>query len=139
MSHRINSYFDSNQELRSLLLKAEQLRALQQSYEQVAPTALVRFSHVILLEQTILTLMADNSAVAAKLRQLAPRLAQLLTESGCEVTAIQVRVQVTLPPTSRSVPSPALSDAGQKRLIASTEKLPDSLLKKVLQRLAKKK
>ena len=83
--------------------------------------------------------MADNGAVAAKLRQLAPRLAQLLTESGCEVTAIQVRVQVTQPPASLATPSPALSSTGQKRLIDSTEKLPDSLLKKVLQRLAKQK
>ena len=138
MSHQINSYFDSNQELRSLLLKAEQLRALQQSFEQVAPAALVRFSHVMLLEQTILTLMADNSAVAAKLRQLAPRLAQLLTEIGCEVTAIQVRVQVALPLIFRPEPPPALSAAGKKRLIASSEKLPSSLLKNALQRLAKK-
>ena len=139
MSHRLNSYFNASQQLRQLFSKAEQLRALQQRYEQVAPATLVRFSHVMLLEQQTLTLIADNSAVAAKLRQLAPRLVQQLQESGREVTAIQVRVQVALPPASLTTPPPALSSTGQKRLLDSTEKLPDSLLKKVLLRLAKKK
>lgn len=139
MSQRLNSYFDASQELRQLSHKVEQLLALQRHYEQVVPSSLACASHVMQLDQQTLTLAADNGAVAAKLRQLAPRLAHLLQESGHEVTVIQVKVQVTLPPSTPSTSPAALSSTGQKQLIASAEKLPDSLLKSALQRLAKKK
>ena len=139
MSQRLNSYFDASQELRQLSHKVEQLAALQRRYEQFAPPSLARTSHVVQLDQQILTLAADNGAVAAKLRQLAPRLAEMLQQSGYQVTAIQVRVQVTLPTQPKSSSSATLSSTGQKQLLDSAEKLPDSLLKKTLQRLARKR
>lgn len=136
---RLNSYFDASQELRQLAHKVEQLAALQRHYELFAPPSLARTSHVVQLDQQILTLAADNGAVAAKLRQLAPRLAQMLQQSGYQVTVIQVRVQVAVPPKPAASSAVALSFTGQKQLLASTEKLPDSLLKKTLQRLARKR
>jgi len=39
------------------------------------------------------TLLAANSAVSAKLRQLQPRLIEALAEKGLKVSAIRVRVQ----------------------------------------------
>ena len=39
------------------------------------------------------TLLAANSAVSAKLRQLQPRLVEALAEKGIKVNAIRVRVQ----------------------------------------------
>ena len=139
MSQRLNSYFDSSQELRQLSHKIGQLLALQRHYEQIATPSLARASHVMQLDRQTLTLAADNGAVAAKLRQLAPRLAQLFQQGGHEVTAIQVKVQVALPPIAPTTSPAALSSTGQERLIASAEKLPDSLLKNALQRLARKK
>ena len=136
---RLNSYFDASQELRQLAHKVEQLAALQRHYALFAPPSLTRTSHVVQLDQQILTLAADNGAVAAKLRQLAPRLAQMLQQSGYQVTVIQVRVQVAVPPKPAASSAVALSFTGQKQLLASTEKLPDSLLKKTLQRLARKR
>lgn len=138
MSQRLNSYFDASQELRQLSHKVEQLLALQRHFEQLVPTSLAHTSRVVQLDRQTLTLAADNSAVAAKLRQLAPRLARMLQESGQEVTAILVKVQVALPPISPPASQAALGYAGQKQLIASAEKLPDSMLKRALQRLAKK-
>lgn len=90
-------------------------------------------------DQQILTLAADNGAVAAKLRQLAPRLAQLLQQSGLEVTVIQVKVQVSVPPINLPDSPAALTATGQNKLLTSAEKLPDSQLKRALQRLGKKK
>lgn len=139
MSQRLNSYFDASQELRQLSHKVEQLLALQRQYEQLVPTSLARTSRVMQLDRQTLMLAADNGAVAAKLRQLAPRLAQMLQESGQEVTAILVKVQVALPPITPPVSQAALSSTGQKQLIASAEKLPDSMLKRALQQLARNK
>ena len=138
MSKRLNSYFSVSQELRQLSRKAEQLVALQRHYERLAPPSLMRASRVLQLERQTLTLAADNSAIAAKLRQLAPELANLLQSAGCEVTGIQVKVQVARPPIIYT-PTPALlSVTGRQRLTDLADKLPDSPLKNALQRLARK-
>jgi hypothetical protein len=39
------------------------------------------------------TLLADNAAAAAKLRQLRPRLEEALREAGLQVSAMRVRIQ----------------------------------------------
>ncbi|MDD5180086.1 MAG: DciA family protein [Gallionellaceae bacterium] len=139
MSKHLNDYFNASQELRQLSLKAKQLIALQRHYERLAPPSLVRASRVLQFERQTLTLAADNSAVAAKLRQIAPDLVQLFQDSTCEVTGILVRVQVTLA-CSRHAPAPVLLSAtGRARLIELAAILPDSPLKSVLQRLAQSK
>lgn len=139
MSKRLNSYFSVSLELRQLSLKAAQLVALQRHYELIAPPSLVRASHVLQLERQTLTLAADNSAAAAKLRQFAPELAHLFQGAGCEVTGIQVRVQVTRPTVMRTPTPSLLSATGRQRLADLAGKLPDSPLKSALQRLARKK
>jgi len=78
VSQRLNSYFGASPELRQLSSKAGQLLALQRLYEQIAPASLMRHSHVLQLERQVLTLAANNGAIAAKLRQLAPELTLLL-------------------------------------------------------------
>ncbi|MBI5436330.1 MAG: DUF721 domain-containing protein [Nitrosomonadales bacterium] len=138
MSKRLKSYFSASQELRQLSRKAGQLVALQRHYEQLAPPSLVRASRVWQLDRQTLTLAADNSAAAAKLRQLAPELAHLFQGAGCEVTGIQVRVQVARPPILRTPTPASLSAAGRQRLTDLAGKLPDSPLKSALQRLARK-
>ncbi|MDX8399093.1 MAG: DciA family protein [Gallionellaceae bacterium] len=133
----MNSYLAGNPELRQLSNKAGQLTALQRQYEQLAPISLIRHSHVLHLQQKILTLAANNGAIAAKLRQLAPELIQLLQNRGCEVTVIQVRVQVSVPPPVHTVTPARLSEAGKKHMTELAEKLADSPLKNALQRLVK--
>ena len=138
MSKRLNSYFSASHELRQFSRKAAQLVALQRHYERLAPPSLMRASRVLQLERQTLTLAADNSAIAAKLRQLAPELVSLFQGAGCEITGIQVKVQVARPPIIYT-PIPALlSAAGRQRLIDLADKLSDSPLKSALQRLAKK-
>ena len=136
VSKRLNSYFGASQELRRLSGKAEQLLALQRLYARLAPPSLTRASRVIAAEQQTLVLSADNGAVAAKLRQLAPQLAGQFQNAECEVTRIQVRVQVANPPARRASTPMRLSDAGQKRLAELAGELPDSPLKNALRRLA---
>ena len=138
MSQRLNSYFGASPELRQLSGKAGQLLALQRHYEQLAPASLVPYSRVQQIERQVLTISANNGAIAAKLRQLAPELTWLFQNKGCEVTGIQVRVQVTLPAAERSSSPPTLSATGRKRLIELAEELPDSPLKSALQRFAQK-
>lgn len=137
MSNRLSSYFNASQELRQLSHQVDQLLILQRHYEQITPPALVRASHVVQIDQKTLFVAADNGTVAAKLRQLAPELTQLLQNRGYEITGIQIRVQVALPITMRPPRPTSLSTTGRQQLVDLTVKLRDSPLKAALQRLAK--
>jgi hypothetical protein len=139
LPQRLNSFITSNQELSQLSGKVRQLRALQLLYEKITPPSLLRASHVIQIEQNVLTLGANNSAIAAKLRQMTPELMQLLKLHSCEVTGIQVRVQVTMPPAIPVRHTALVSAHGKKELCELAESLPDSPLKSALQRLVNNK
>jgi len=134
----LNTYFGASPELRQLSGRAGKLMALQKLYEQIAPASLLPYSRVHKLERQVLTLAANNSAIAAKLRQIAPTLTKMFLDGGCEVTGIQVRVQVTFSPPAESIVRPVLSRAGRNRLVELAAGLPDSPLKNALQRLARK-
>lgn len=138
MSQRLNSYFGASNQLLQLSRKAGQLTALQRLYERLVPATLGRSSHVLQLEQQTLLLAASNGAVAAKLRQLAPQLATLFQNEGCDVREIQVTVQVVVPPVKHAAAPATVSAAGRQSLTELADTLPDSPLKSALQRLANK-
>ena len=88
------------------------------------------------MENQVLTLAANNSAVAAKLRQMTPELVKQLQLQGCEVTGIQVKVQVTLTPDSPATSTAQLSSQGIAHLSSLAKNMGDSPLKRAIQRLA---
>ncbi len=57
------------------------------------PAALARHVKPGPVDETGWSLLAANASVAAKLRQLQPRLEQVLVERGWQVSAIRVKVQ----------------------------------------------
>lgn len=134
MTLRLNSYLNTNPELGYLSYKAEQFLALQRFYDRTAPASLSNASHVVCLTDYILIVATQNSAVAAKLRQLAPALTHAFQDGGHEVTAIQVKVQVTPPPRPPRQPKP-LSATGKRQLADFAKNLHDSPLKMALNRL----
>jgi Dna[CI] antecedent, DciA len=74
---------------------AQRLRDSQQRFaaiEQALPPGLRALVRPGPLDEKGWTLLADNSAVAAKLKQLLPALAAALNHSGWQATAIKVRI-----------------------------------------------
>jgi hypothetical protein len=136
VSLRLNAYLKASPELRQLSSRAGELIALQQLYEQMAPASLLRYSCVLLCERQLLTLAAHNSAVAAKLRQLAPEFTRQFKNKGCEITGIKVKVQVTVAAPETIYSPPSVSAEGRKHLTELAVKLPDSPLKSAIARLA---
>ncbi len=57
------------------------------------PGALARHVRPGPVDEEGWSLLADNAAVAAKLRQVKPRLESLLREQGWQVSSIRIRVQ----------------------------------------------
>lgn len=139
MTLSLKSLLTDNSELRRLTEGARQIQTLQLHYQHIAPLYILNASRILQLNHQTLIIVADNGAVAAKLRQLAPEFIGLFRESGCEVTGIQVRVQVRY---TSAKPTPAkriLSTNTQRQLTDLAEKLADSPLKLALSRLARRK
>jgi hypothetical protein len=94
---KIGSMLLAANELAALSGKARRLAQLQQVYFDSAPAPLAAASRVGYFRAGTLFLLADNAAVAAKLRQLAPRLLTTIRKQESQVTGIRVEVQVGEP------------------------------------------
>ena len=138
MPHRLNAYLASNQELRQLSSKARQLNDLQRHYESISPPGLAHSSQVLRLDRQTVVIAANNGAVAAKLRQMTTELISLFQARGCEVTGIQIKVQVCARPPAVPPEPRKLGKAAHDALNKLDENLPDSPLKTALRRLGKR-
>jgi hypothetical protein len=134
----LKSLLSDNQELRPLLDNVNALNALQRHFVSVTPPNLAQSSQVLGLQLGTLSLSVANSAVAAKLRQLAPELVTLLQNRGCQVSGIRVKVQVSYA-SNRPNPVPRkLGKTAQIALNKLSSNLRDSPLKLALEKMARK-
>ena len=128
----------SGDSMARLAAHAQRLLQFQRSLEAALPAALAPHARVANFRLGKLFIHAANGAVAAKVRQLSPRLAGALSIKGAKLTQIDVRVQARAqglrpPPHQR----PATPGFRQKQgLTALAQGLPDgSPLKQALGRL----
>ena len=137
-ANKIDFYLDSTDSLRSLTRAAQRLTELQQVLLDNAPPELTQKCRVKQCRDGTLTLLAENAAIAAKLKQLAARLLTAYQKQRRQITSIRIEVQVRQP-------APALAEKSEpKRLSIETienlerfsEQLDDSPLKTALARLA---
>lgn len=91
---KIGDVIANSGNLQALTRKARRLKALQQLLFEASPPLLAAASRVADLRSGTLVVLADNAAVAAKLRQLIPRLLSRIREQASEVTGIRIEVQV---------------------------------------------
>jgi hypothetical protein len=137
---KIGDVIANSGNLRSLAQLARRLEDLQHLLFEAVPPALAAASRISNFNSGLLVISADNAAVAAKLRQLAPRLRSHLEKSGIQVTGIRVDVQVKAHKikaehevTERALPPDAI-----RKFSGLAERLPASPLKSALTRLARR-
>lgn len=124
--------------LNRLARAAQRLNAISRIWETVAPIGLARSCRVGCLDDGVLTLLADNGAIASKIKQQLPSLLEKLQHRGSEITGIQVDVQVKIPSPERvSAPKPGISDQSLASLEKLDAELDDSPLKEALTNLIK--
>ncbi len=138
MAQRFKSLLSGNQELRPLLIKAQALSVLHRHFTSVAPPYLAQSSQVLGLQSGTLSVAAANAAVAAKLRQLAPELAVLLQNRGCEVSGIRVKVQVSYNRSHPPSPPRKLGKSARNALDGLSQTLGESPLRLALKKLLSK-
>ena len=93
----IRQLIGASNELDTVRKKAQRQAVLQQAYVDYTPVELAyltKASRVGYIKAGTLYLLTDQAAVAAKLRQLLPRLLPILSKLDGEVTGIKVELQV---------------------------------------------
>ena len=126
-------------ELKALSAGVRRVRELQTLYAGSAPRELARASKVRSLRGGTLLVSADNAAIAAKLKQLAPTLLASIRKNEPEITGLKIEVQVSgalheREPKSKKVPLGA--DAIQE-FDELAKRMPDGDLKSALARLVR--
>jgi hypothetical protein len=137
-SRSLQEHLTSGDSMARLASHAQRLLKFQRLLEAALPEALRPHARVANFRLGKLFIHAANGAVAAKIRQFGPRLADELSNKEAKVTQIEVRVQArnptpTPPPHERPTP-PGLSQ--KQGLTELAQKLPsESPLKSALERL----
>ena len=100
-----------------LMAHAHLLIRLRHAYQEIAPTYLQQASMLAnyknVASDKIVVIHAHSGTIAAKLRQIAPRLAEGFCQRGFECNEVRIKVQVPKTPFERTLPR-------QKPLSANT-------------------
>lgn len=134
----LQEHLASGDSMARLAAHAQRLLQFQRSLEAALPAALAPYVRVANFRLGKLFIHAANGAVAAKVRQLGPRLASELSNKGVKITQIEVRVQAGILAAARQVHErPTLPGIKQKQgLTLLSQKLPgESPLRAALERL----
>jgi hypothetical protein len=132
---RISALLDSTPELQAVNSRVRLLLAVQTALSEVLPSPLVDSTSAASINAGKLVLFADNGAVAAKLRLMAPRILAFLRLRDYEVTAIHVQVQVRKRDNSLPEKQISLSQDAARALSELAATLATSPLKGAIERL----
>jgi hypothetical protein len=133
---RADAVLQASTGLRALTRETQRLADLTQIASRVLPGSIAPAVRAGYCRAGVLFLLAENAAVAAKVKQIAPRLLASYRRSGWQVTEIRVGVQVdgtAAPPPSRK-PNLSIGAAKDLRQLANT--ISDPALRSAIGRLA---
>ena len=119
----------------ALMPQTERLLQLREFWRQVVPANLVRSCSVANVRQGRLQVFAYNSAVAAKLRLLAPTICLEMKRRAMEVTALEVTVQPVTGLVRAPRVRPAIAKGAAPSLRARSSQLTESKLKNAVDAL----
>jgi hypothetical protein len=139
-SQLIGPLLRSLRNLEAIVVRAEQLAALEQAYVAAIPREFAGRSRVAYERAGTIVVLADTSAVAAKLRQLAPRIVSEIVKSAPDITSMRVEMQIVPrgkgpPPGSR----PEIGSHGLASLRELRDALADSPLREAVGRLVSRR
>lgn len=123
-----------------VLAHARLLYKLTRRFEAVAPLAFRQAARVANFRLGVVVILAENGAVAAKIRQMSQRLCDELSRGGTQCSGIEVKVQPRQNP-FQSKPSlhKGLSEKAQAGVGALAAGLPPGPLREALERLAQRR
>jgi hypothetical protein len=93
MNHSLESYLETSDGAGKVLAHARLLIKLTRIYQEIAPGHLGQASSLANYKSGVIVIHAVTGAVAAKLRQLGPTLADGFSKKGVECNGVQIKVQ----------------------------------------------
>lgn len=138
-TRKVASILDDTAELGALSSRAKQAQAVQRAFREIAPPELAQACRSSLTREGVLFIVAENGAVAAKLRQLSTRVLQGLRARGFECTGMKVEAQADrrMPPAA-AVPRKRLGRDTVNLLAEAAANATPSPLQTVLARMARR-
>ena len=136
MADLLLNYLEGSEGAGKVLAHARLLVKLEGLYQEIVPAHLGEASCVANYKSRVVVIHASNGAVATKLRQMAPTLADELSKRGLECTSVQVKVQAR--PERAAIPAPTqkpLSTRTSQELTALRDALPASALRTAVENL----
>lgn len=133
MPNSLDYYLEAVDGVGKLMAHARLLLRLSGLYLEIVPKHLGQASTLANYKSGIIVIHAENGAIAAKLRQMAPSLSEGFAKRGVECNGLQVKVQAR-ENTSQSMPSTPkpLSSQAVGALTDLRDTLPDSALRGAL-------
>ncbi|WP_415036515.1 DciA family protein [Azonexus sp.] len=122
-----------------LLRQAKLIGELSRRFSTVAPSALAASARVANFRAGKVVILAENGAVAVKLRQMGQRLCTALSYEGAECNEIEIKVQPQQTPfRSMSSTIKPISQRSLAQLESATTALPEGALRRALETLLKR-
>lgn len=133
MNHSIESYLEAADGAGKIMAHARLLVKLARIYQEIAPAHLSQASSLANFKSGIVVVHAVSGAVAAKLRQLGPTLADGFCKRGVECSDVQIKVQArkTIAQSMSSTKKP-LTAGASRSLEGLRDSLPSSPLRAAL-------
>lgn len=119
-------------------MRIDRLIALQRNFVESLPWDLAQKSRVVYERSGTLVIVADTSAVAHRLKQLAPRIVEKIVKFAPEVTSIHLEVQVPASSDKRQPVMPRIGPQGLASLRRLCNALPESQLRGAVTRMVNK-
>ena len=133
MNHSIESYLEAADGAGKIMAHARLLVKLARIYQEIAPAHLSQASSLANFKSGIVVVHAVSGAVAAKLRQLGPTLADGFCKRGIECSDVQVKVQARkMVAQSMSSTKKPLTPGASRSLEGLRDSLPSSPLRAAL-------
>jgi hypothetical protein len=133
MTNTLEGYLDNDSGAGRVMAHARLLLDLALRFEATAPAGLSDFARIANYKSGKVVILADNGAVAVKVRQLSQRLCDELSKGGLECNRIDVKVQPQqIPCKSRPSTRKPLSAGACEVLRATSATLPDGPLRNAL-------
>jgi hypothetical protein len=147
-SNTLHTLLSENDTLQPLVATLRRVNSFQQVYLEALADALpelegfAQASRVSAIVGTTIVISAANGSVAAKLKQVVPRLLSKFQMQEQELTSIRVEVQPDLAvPTAAATPAKSLArnPIPDEKLADLADSLPDSPLKSALEQIMKRR
>lgn len=135
--HKPDALLSGSGGIPALMPQARRLLELRQLLANLLPEPLARACTVANYKHGKLVLFAENSAVAAKLRLLSPRIRNQLSSRGVEVTEMDIGAQAPEATQEKPEKVAKLSGAAVSTLAELASQLPDSPLKTCIALMAR--